>query len=81
MATRKLYQYQDFGEVLNTEDSAKLVHTSKDTFLAWLKTGQTPMGEILKGVHYYRSGSDYRIIKDRLCQLFGIMPKSTDRIA
>jgi phage anti-repressor protein/transcriptional regulator with XRE-family HTH domain len=73
MPQRKQYSVQDFGEILNTEDAAKLIHISKDTLLVYLRTGKTPMGEIVKGYHYYRSGSDYRIVKNRLCELFGII--------
>lgn len=67
--------YGDFPEILSIKQSAKLVKTSKLKFSTWLHNGETPMGEIREGYHYYRDGISYKIIKDRLCELFGILPK------
>ena len=72
----KSYQYGDFNEIMTPEESARLTRTSKGTFLAYLREGMTPMGAIKQGYHYYKQGCDFKIIKDRLCELYGIQVKS-----
>lgn len=74
-AVTKVYQYHDFGEVLIPREAALLLKTSPPRIMEWLHTGKTPMGEITAGVHYFKTGYEFRIIKDRLCELFGILPK------
>jgi hypothetical protein len=71
----KRARYGDFDEVIFPEEAALLVKVSLDTFRSWLRTGLTPFGEIKENFHYYKSGRDIKIIKDRLCELFGIKVK------
>lgn len=73
-ATRKA-RYSDFNEVLSLQEAALLVKASIDEFSSWIRTGKTPFGEIRENVHYYKTGRDHKVIKDRLCELFGIRPK------
>lgn len=75
MAKQKTYQYSDFNEVLIPREAAQLMRISQPGFMAWLHSGKTPFGEIIEGVHYYKAGPEYRIIKDKLCKLVGILPK------
>jgi hypothetical protein len=64
--------YNDFPEIISITQAAKLVKISRLKFTQWIHTGQTPMGELREGYHYYRDGIPYKIIKSRLCELFGI---------
>lgn len=71
----KPVQYQDLGEYIPLCQAAPLVGTSPNTFKVWVFSGNSPMGEIKEGYHYYKAGSEYRFCKDWLCELFGILPK------
>jgi hypothetical protein len=64
--------YDDLPEIISITQAAKLVKIGRITFTKWIHTGQTPMGEIREGYHYYREGIPYKIIKSRICELFGI---------
>ena len=74
-----IYHYQDFSEVMKPREVALLLGVSLPKFWEWIHSGKTPMGVILEGVHYYKAGYEYRIIKDRVCELFGILPKELAR--
>jgi hypothetical protein len=71
----KIYHYQDFGEVITPREAGLLTGTTRQTFAAWLKDGECPFGELKQNVHYYKAGPEVRIIKDRICEIFGILPK------
>ncbi len=73
--SKKPRRYEDFPEVLRPTEAATLVGVSKPKFMPWVISGKTPFGPILEGVHYYKVSDEYRIIKDKLCELFGILPK------
>jgi phage antirepressor YoqD-like protein len=64
--------YNDLPEVMSIGQAAKLLRIAPRRLSIWLHTGQTPMGEIKEGYHYYRDGVPYKIIKNRLCELFGV---------
>jgi hypothetical protein len=74
-------QYQDFPEIMSVQQIAKLFCVSKETAYAWFRANKTPFGEIKLGVHYFKSGKELRIVKDRICQLAGILPKSNQKEA
>lgn len=69
-------QYQDYPEVCTTKQMAELIGTCDTTLRAWTKLGACDMGEIKRGVHYYMVGDNRNYIKDRMCELFGILPKT-----
>lgn len=73
---QKPVHYFDVGEVGSPQQIAPLLGTSDKTLKVWAKAGRCPMGELVEGVHYYRVGPNYNFIKDRMCELFGILPKS-----
>ena len=68
----------ELPEILSIRQAAQLVRISTYTFSCWLHSGMTPMGEIKEGVHYYREGVAYKIIKNRLALLFGMI--NADRL-
>lgn len=68
--------YQDFPEIISVLQLAKLMRVSKETVYSWFRINQTPFGEIKLGIHYFKSGKELRIVKDRICQMAGILPKS-----
>lgn len=59
-----------FNEVLNIQEAAELCGVSHVTFSGWLHSGQTPMGDLVEGVHYFRVGRIYKFIKHQLALLF-----------
>lgn len=59
-----------FNEVLNIQEAAELCGVSHVTFSEWLHSGQTPMGELVEGVHYFRVGRNYKLIKHQVALLF-----------
>jgi hypothetical protein len=69
---KAVYHYQDFGEVITPREAGLLTGTTRQTFATWIKAGECPFGELIQGVHYYKAGPEVRIIKSRLCELFGI---------
>jgi predicted DNA-binding transcriptional regulator AlpA len=71
-------QYQDFPEILSVQQLAKLFCVSKETAYSWFRTNEFPFGKIKLGVHYFKSGKELRIVKDRFCQMAGILPKSKE---
>jgi hypothetical protein len=71
--------YDDLPEIISITQAAKLVKISKLKFTQWIHTGTSPMGEIKDGYHYYRDGIPCKIIKDRLCELFGISTKGASK--
>ena len=73
--------YQDFPEIMSVQQIAKLFCVSKETAYTWFRANKTPFGEIKLGVHYFKSGKEFRIVKDRLCQLAGIIPKGSQKEA
>ena len=72
----KPVHYFDVGEVASPQEIAPLLGTSDKTLKTWAREGRCPMGEIVEGEHYYRVGPNYLFIKDRMCELFGILPKT-----
>lgn len=72
------FNYWDCGEVISPDEAGKLLGVSAQTMYGFLRTGVIPgfKQRLEFGVHYFRSGSDYKIVKDQLCQLIGILPKS-----
>lgn len=67
MPTKTLDQ---FNEILNIEEAAELCGVSHVTFTEWLHSGQTPMGELEEGTHYFKVGRNYKFIKHQLALLF-----------
>jgi hypothetical protein len=68
-------KYWDANEIMGSPEAAKLLSTSTDKLRQWRTTGKTPMGELKEGYHFYYEGTEPRFIKDRMCELFGILPK------
>ncbi len=62
--------YSNCPEVLSLQQVSKFCGTSHVTFSEWIKTGQTPMGEIIEGEHYFKIGREYRFIKRQVALLF-----------
>lgn len=79
---QKTYSYWDFGEIMSPEDTGKLLRVSTYTVYGFIRTGIIPgiKKHLEYGVHYFKSGSDYKIVKDPLCQLVGILPKSPNGV-
>lgn len=71
-------QYQDYGEIITGPDAAELFKVSPTTVRDWFRSGETPFGKVELGIHYFRSGRELRIVKDRICQMAGILPKSSE---
>jgi hypothetical protein len=71
-----VYHYYSFGELMTPNEAAKLFKTTQKTIYEWLCTLKTPMGPIVEGVHFYKSGYEYKLIKDPWCKLWGILPKT-----
>lgn len=59
-----------FDEILNIQEAAELCGVSHVTFSEWLHSGQTPMGELVEGTHYFRVGRNYKFIKHQIARLF-----------
>ena len=67
MELKTLNQY---AEILNIKEAAQLCGVSHVTFSEWLHSGQTPMGELIEGAHYFKVGRVYKFIKYQLALLF-----------
>lgn len=67
MPTKTLDQY---NEILNIQETAELCGVSHVTFSEWLHSGQTPMGELVEGIHYFKVGRNYKFIKHQIALLF-----------
>ncbi len=63
----------EYGEVLFTHEAARFCGVSVVTFGQWLATGETPMGSLVEGVHYFRLGRQRRFIKHQLARLFKML--------
>lgn len=75
-------QYHDYPEIMSTDQTAELFATSRDRVFEWLRSGKiAELGnvELKLHYHYFKSGCNgrnYRFIKDRMCELFGVLPKN-----
>jgi len=76
---QKIVRYQELSEVLKPQQVAALLGISKPVLMPWLRSGKSPFGELKEGFHFFKVGDEYRIIKDRVCELFGILPKELAR--
>lgn len=74
-------QYGDYPEIMSTEQTAEFLATSKDRVYQWVRAGRIEElnnAELKPGFHYLKrgfQGRNYGFIKDRICELFGILPK------
>lgn len=69
--------YQDYPEILTVPQFAELFNISPALARDWFRFNETPFGKIQIGVHYFKAGREPRIVKDRICQMAGILPKPT----
>ena len=70
--------YGDYGEILTSTQAAHLFGVSRETIYIWFRSGKTPFGPVILGKDYFLSGKELRIIKDRICTIAGILPKSKE---
>jgi hypothetical protein len=76
---KPVYHYNNFGEVLSPREAGLLLGgLSRDTVIAWLRLKKCPFGELIENYHFWKDCRNYHIVKDRLCELFGILPKSNN---
>jgi hypothetical protein len=74
-------QYHNYPNIMSINQTAELFSTSRDWVFEWLRTGKiAELGDVeLKlHYHYFKSGyndRNYWFIKDRMCELFGVLPK------
>ena len=74
--------YHEYPEIMSTDQTAELFATSRDRVFEWLHAGKiTELGnvELKLNYHYFKAGyngRNYRFIKDRMCELFRIIPKN-----
>jgi transposase len=72
-------QYQDYGELMTCPEMAEMFKVSPTTVRDWFRKGEFPFGKLQLKVDYFMSGREIRIVKDRICQLAGILPKSNQK--
>jgi hypothetical protein len=74
-----IYHYGSFGEVITPREAGLLLGgLSRDAVIAWLRLKKCPFGELIENYHFWKDSRNYHIVKDRLCELFGILPKSNN---
>jgi hypothetical protein len=77
---KPVYRYQDFGEVLSPREAGLLLGgLSRETVISWLRLKKCPFGGLVEDYHFWKDCKNYHIIKDRLCELFGIIPKAGEK--
>lgn len=67
--------YYELPEVLTIPETAELMGVSAPIVREWFKTEETPFGKVKLGFHYFKAGREPRIVKDRICEMAGILPK------
>jgi hypothetical protein len=68
-------QYQDYPEIMTGPQMAEMFGVSPATIRDWFRCGETPFGKVNFKIDYFKSGKELRIVKDRICQMAGILPK------
>ncbi len=72
--------YQDFPEIMTGPEMANLFGVSPTTVRDWFRAGEFPFGKLQLKVDYFLSGRELRIVKDRICQQAGILPKGQKEV-
>jgi hypothetical protein len=74
-------RYEDYPEIMSTNQTAEFLSTSRERVFQWVRSGKIEElnnTEIKLGFHYYKAGyqgRNFKFVKDRICELFGIIPK------